>query len=230
MINNIKCIIDARNIDKIYKNGAEELKVLDDVTLKVWQGDFTAILGPSGSGKSTLMNILGCLDLPTSGQYNLDDLDVLTAGENQLATIRNQKIGFVFQKFNLLPRLNAVQNVMLPLLYRGVDEDEARETAREKLTVLGLDDRLNHRPNELSGGQQQRVAIARAIVGSPNLVLADEPTGNLDSKSSRDAINIFKELNRHGHTIVIITHDAEVAEQVDKVFYIRDGKINETGG
>ncbi|HBX23623.1 MAG TPA: ABC transporter ATP-binding protein [Desulfotomaculum sp.] len=223
-------MIDARNIDKIYKNGAEELKVLDDVTLKVWQGDFTAILGPSGSGKSTLMNILGCLDLPTSGQYNLDDLDVLTAGENQLATIRNQKIGFVFQKFNLLPRLNAVQNVMLPLLYRGVDEDEARETAREKLTVLGLDDRLNHRPNELSGGQQQRVAIARAIVGSPNLVLADEPTGNLDSKSSRDAINIFKELNRHGHTIVIITHDAEVAEQVDKVFYIRDGKINETGG
>ncbi len=226
MSDNGQCIVDARNIDKVYKNGTEELKVLDDVTLQVWRGDFTAILGPSGSGKSTLMNILGCLDLPTSGSYLLDGLDVLKAGDNQLAEIRNQKIGFIFQKFNLLPRLTAVQNVLLPLLYRGVEESEAREIAREKLALLGLEDRLAHRPNELSGGQQQRVAIARAIAGNPDLVLADEPTGNLDSKSSRDAIKIFKELNRHGHTIVVITHDAEVAEQAAGVFYIRDGRIN----
>jgi putative ABC transport system ATP-binding protein len=225
MIENAKCIIDAKNIVKIYQNGSEKLKVLDDVSIKVLKGNFTAILGPSGSGKSTLMNILGCLDLPTSGQYYLDGLDVLKAKDNQLAEIRNQKIGFVFQKFNLLPRLTAIQNVMLPLLYRGLNEEEAKESAKEKLNLLGLGERLNHRPNELSGGQQQRVAIARAIVGNPHLVLADEPTGNLDSKSSKDAMEIFKELNRQGNTIVIITHDIEVAEQVKKVVYIRDGRI-----
>lgn len=230
MTDSAKCIIDAKNIVKIYQNGAEELKVLDDITIKVFEGDFTAILGPSGSGKSTLMNILGCLDLPTSGQYHLDGLDVLSARDNQLAEIRNKKIGFVFQKFNLLPRLTAIQNVMLPLLYRGINEAEALEQANQKLNLLGLGERLTHRPNELSGGQQQRVAIARAIVGNPNLVLADEPTGNLDSKSSQDAIEIFKELNKQGNTIVIITHDVEVAEQVNKVFYIRDGKIYDDGG
>lgn len=221
------CIIDARNLVKIYQNGAEELKVLDDVSLQVFEGDFFAILGPSGSGKSTLMNILGCLDLPTTGQYYLDGLNVLAAEEDQLAEIRNQKIGFIFQKFNLLPRLTAVQNVMLPLLYRGINEEEAIELAKEKLSLLGLGDRLNHRPNELSGGQQQRVAIARAIVGTPQLLLADEPTGNLDSKSSGDAMEIFKELNQQGNTIVIITHDTEVAEQVKKLAYIRDGRIYE---
>lgn len=225
-----KCIIDAKNIVKIYQNGSEELKVLDDITLKVFEGDFTAILGPSGSGKSTLMNILGCLDSPTSGQYFLDGLDVLKASDSELSGIRNKKIGFVFQKFNLLPRLTALQNVMLPLLYRGIGEEEAVERAKQKLNLLGLGDRLTHRPNELSGGQQQRVAIARAIVGHPNLVLADEPTGNLDSKSSQDAIGIFKELNKQGNTIVIITHDVEVAEQVNKIFYIRDGKIFADGG
>jgi len=225
MIENAKCIIDARNIVKIYQNGSEKLKVLDDVSMQILEGDFIVILGPSGSGKSTLMNILGCLDLPTSGQYYLDGLDVLKAKDNQLAEIRNQKIGFVFQKFNLLPRLTAIQNVMLPLLYRGAKEEEAKESAKEKLKLLGLGERLNHRPNELSGGQQQRVAIARAIVGNPHLVLADEPTGNLDSKSSKDAMEIFKELNRQGNTIVIITHDIEVAEQVKKVIYIRDGRI-----
>jgi putative ABC transport system ATP-binding protein len=220
-----KCIIDARNIVKIYQNGAEELKVLDDVSVKVMKNDFIAILGPSGSGKSTLMNVLGCLDLPTSGQYFLDGIDILTAKEDQLAEIRNKKIGFVFQKFNLLPRLNAVQNVMLPLLYRGVEEEEAVRIAKEKLKMLGLGDRLNHRPNELSGGQQQRVAIARAIVGNPPLILADEPTGNLDSKSSMEAIKIFKELNQARNTIVLITHDTEIAEQMKRVVYIKDGRL-----
>ncbi|MDO7786659.1 ABC transporter ATP-binding protein [Desulforamulus aquiferis] len=221
------CVIDARNIVKIYENGAEELKVLDDVSLQVYQGDFFAILGPSGSGKSTLMNILGCLDLPSTGEYYLDGVDVLAAEENQLADIRNKKIGFIFQKFNLLPRLTAAQNVMLPLLYRGEDEAKAFQLAKEKLSLLGLSERINHRPNELSGGQQQRVAIARAIIGSPQLLLADEPTGNLDSKSSGDAMEIFRELNRQGNTIVIITHDTEVADQVKKIAYIRDGKIHE---
>ncbi|WP_459911420.1 ABC transporter ATP-binding protein [Desulfotomaculum defluvii] len=201
--------------------------VLDDVSIKVFDSDFMAVLGPSGSGKSTLMNILGCLDVPTSGQYYLDGLDVLTATDNELAEIRNKKIGFIFQKFNLLPRLTALQNVMLPLLYRGMEEAEAMELAREKLTILGLEARLGHRPNELSGGQQQRVAIARAIVGNPQLLLADEPTGNLDSKSSEDAMRIFRELNEQGNTIVIITHDVEVANQVKKLVYIRDGKLYE---
>ncbi|GAB6181824.1 ABC transporter ATP-binding protein [Desulfotomaculum defluvii] len=222
-----KCIIDAAHLVKIYQNGSEELMVLDDVSIKVFDSDFMAVLGPSGSGKSTLMNILGCLDVPTSGQYYLDGLDVLTATDNELAEIRNKKIGFIFQKFNLLPRLTALQNVMLPLLYRGMEEAEAMELAREKLTILGLEARLGHRPNELSGGQQQRVAIARAIVGNPQLLLADEPTGNLDSKSSEDAMRIFRELNEQGNTIVIITHDVEVANQVKKLVYIRDGKLYE---
>lgn len=227
MIHSSKWVIDANHIVKIYQNGSEELKVLDDVSLQVSEGEFMAILGPSGSGKSTLMNIIGCLDLPTSGEYSLDGLDVLKASGNELAEIRNKKIGFIFQKFNLLPRLTAMQNVMLPLLYRGVKEADAMKLAKEKLTILGLGARLHHRPNELSGGQQQRVAIARAIIGNPQLLLADEPTGNLDSKSSADAIEIFKELNQQGNTIVIITHDVEVAEQVEKIVYIRDGRIYE---
>lgn len=222
-----KTVIDAAYLTKIYQNGSEELKVLDDVSLKVHNGDFLAVLGPSGSGKSTLMNILGCLDTPTKGSYTLDGLDVLTASDNQLAEIRNIKIGFIFQKFNLLPRLTALQNVALPLLYRGVEEAQALSQAKEKLKILGLGERLGHRPNELSGGQQQRVAIARAIVGNPQLLLADEPTGNLDSKSSEDAMAIFQELNRQGNTIVLITHDTEVANQVKKIVYIRDGKIYE---
>ncbi len=227
MVEPKKCVIDASNLVKIYQNGSEELKVLDDVSIKVYDGDFMAVLGPSGSGKSTLMNILGCLDIPTTGEYYLDGLNVLTATENELAEIRNRKIGFIFQKFNLLPRLTALQNVMLPLLYRGMDEGEAEALARGKLTLLGLGERLGHRPNELSGGQQQRVAIARAIVGNPELLLADEPTGNLDSKSSEDAMRIFQELNEQGNTIVIITHDVEVADQVKKLVYIRDGKLYE---
>lgn len=223
-----KWIIDARNIVKVYQSGSEELKVLDNISLTVQENDFVAILGPSGSGKSTLLNILGCLDLPTSGQYFLDGIDVLKARDNQLAEIRNKKVGFVFQQFNLLPRLTVLQNVTLPLLYRGVNEDEAVASAKEKLKQLGLDHRLDHRPSQLSGGEQQRVAIARAIIGNPRLILADEPTGNLDSKSRENVMEIFQELNGQGNTIVMITHDPEVAEQAKKVLYIRDGKILES--
>ncbi|AFV12550.1 ABC-type antimicrobial peptide transport system, ATPase component [Thermacetogenium phaeum DSM 12270] len=223
-----KWIIDARNIVKVYQSGSEELKVLDNISLTVQENDFVAILGPSGSGKSTLLNILGCLDLPTSGQYFLDGIDVLKARDNQLAEIRNKKVGFVFQQFNLLPRLTVLQNVTLPLLYRGVNEDEAVASAKEKLKQLGLDHRLDHRPSQLSGGEQQRVAIARAIIGSPRLILADEPTGNLDSKSRENVMEIFQELDGQGNTIVMITHDPEVAERAKKVLYIRDGKILES--
>lgn len=220
-------LIETRNITKDYQNGTEQLRVLDDISFEVAKGDFLAILGPSGSGKSTLMNILGCLDLPSEGEYYLDGLDVLKAKDHELASIRNQKIGFVFQQFNLLPRFTALQNVMLPLLYRGISERETKQAARETLTLLGLEERLQHHPNELSGGQQQRVAIARAIITDPYLLLADEPTGNLDSKSSKEVIKIFHELNQQGHTVIIITHDLEVAEQAGKIIYIRDGKIYE---
>ena len=223
-------VIEIHNIVKTYQIGSVLVRALRSVSVDIMKNEYVAIMGPSGSGKSTLMNILGCLDLPTSGEFNLDGRDVLKAKDNELAEIRNQKIGFVFQKFNLLPRLSAIQNVMLPLLYRGVNEKEAREIAQEKLNRLGLGDRMKHRPNELSGGQQQRVAIARAIVGNPPLILADEPTGNLDSKSSKDAMEIFRELNSEGNTIVVITHDVEVAEEVKKIFYIRDGKIYSDGG
>jgi len=226
-MNDQKYLIDAKNLVKEYQTGSEILRVLDNVSITVMKNDFTAILGPSGSGKSTLMNVLGCLDLPTSGEYYLDGIDVIKAKENQLADMRNNKIGFVFQKFNLLPRLTALQNVMLPLLYRGVEEEEAVERAKEKLVLLGLENRLRHRPNELSGGQQQKVAIARAIVGDPPLLLADEPTGNLDSKSSLDVMNIFKELHKQGNAILVITHNTEVARQMKRVVYIREGKLFE---
>jgi putative ABC transport system ATP-binding protein len=223
-------IIDTRNLYKIYQNGSEELTVLNDVSLKVSQGEFLAVLGPSGSGKSTLMNILGCLDKPSSGEYYLDELNVLEAQDDELAEIRNHKIGFVFQQFNLLPRLSALQNVSLPLLYRGMSEKDSRKKAKEILSRLGLDDRLQHHPNELSGGQQQRVAIARAMITEPHLLLADEPTGNLDSKSSQEVMKLLHELHEQDHTIVVITHDQEVARKVGKVIYIRDGKVYENEG
>lgn len=227
MIQNTSCVIDSRHLVKIYQNGSEQLTVLDDVTIKVNQGDFLAILGPSGSGKSTLMNILGCLDKPSSGEYYLDGMNVLEAKDDELAEIRNYKIGFVFQQFNLLPRLSALQNVSLPLLYRGVSEKASRQKAFETLCSLGLEERLKHRPSELSGGQQQRVAVARAIVTAPPLLLADEPTGNLDSKSSQEVMRILHELHGLGHTILVITHDQEVANQIGQVIYIRDGKVYE---
>lgn len=222
-----QCVIAARHLYKIYQNGSEDLIVLNDVSLEVYQGEFLAVLGPSGSGKSTLMNILGCLDTPTSGEYHLDGLNILEALDDELAEIRNHKIGFVFQQFNLLPRLSALQNVSLPLLYRGAGEKESRQKAEEMLIRLGLEDRMTHHPHELSGGQQQRVAIARAMVTAPHLLLADEPTGNLDSKSSQEVMGILQELHDLGHTILVITHDQEIARQIGQVIFIRDGRIYE---
>ena len=223
----MKPIIDATDIVKIYQSGKEELRALDGVSLTVREGEFLSVLGPSGSGKSTLMHILGCLDLPTAGQYLLDGENVLVNQDEKLAEIRKHKIGFVFQKYNLMPRLTALQNVMLPLLYRGWSEEEAGEAARAKLGLVGLENRMHHKPNELSGGQQQRVAIARALIGNPPLLLADEPSGNLDSKSGNEVMGIFQELNEAGNTIVLITHDLEVAKLSKRVVQIRDGRLTE---
>jgi putative ABC transport system ATP-binding protein len=218
-------MIDIKEITKTYVMGEMELQVLKGITLKIDEGDFTSIIGPSGSGKSTLMNILGCLDLPTTGEYHLDGKEISTYGEDALARIRNEKIGFIFQKFNLLSKLNAYENVELPLVYRGVKLRERKERVEEVLESVGLFDRMDHRPTELSGGQQQRVAIARALVGNPSVLLGDEPTGNLDSKSGEEVMGIIEKLNAKGKTIILITHDSEVAEQTDKQIIIRDGLI-----
>ena len=218
-------MIDIKEITKTYVMGEMELQVLKGITLKIDEGDFTSIIGPSGSGKSTLMNILGCLDLPTTGEYHLDGKEISTYGEDALARIRNEKIGFIFQKFNLLSKLNAYENVELPLVYRGVKLRERKERVEEVLESVGLFDRMDHRPTELSGGQQQRVAIARALVGDPAVLLGDEPTGNLDSKSGEEVMGIIEKLNAKGKTIILITHDIEVAEQTDKQIIIRDGLI-----
>lgn len=222
---NHRQVINIKNISKVYKTGNDYLKVLDDVSLTVNQGEYLAILGPSGSGKSTLMNILGCLDKPTEGDYFLVGKDIIKANDNELADIRKEYIGFIFQKFNLLPKLTALGNVMLPLLYKGIPEDEAKNIAIERLTALGLEDRMDHKPNELSGGQQQRVAIARALGSNPPLLLADEPTGNLDTKSGIEVMKLFDSLHKMGHTIIVITHDPEIAQHVQRTIYIRDGRI-----
>lgn len=218
-------MIDIKKITKTYVMGEMELQVLKGISLKIEKGDFTSIIGPSGSGKSTLMNILGCLDLPTTGEYHLDGREISTYGEDALARIRNEKIGFIFQKFNLLSKLNAYENVELPLVYRGVKSRERKERVEQVLESVGLFDRMDHRPAELSGGQQQRVAIARALVGDPSVLLGDEPTGNLDSKSGEEVMGIIEKLNLKGKTIILITHDSEVAEQADKQITIRDGMI-----
>jgi putative ABC transport system ATP-binding protein len=212
-------------IYKSYKLGKEEIAILKDINLTVDSGEFLAIMGPSGSGKSTLMNILGCLDKPTSGVYQLDEADVLASRDGLLADIRNQQIGFVFQTFHLLPRLTALQNVELPLIYSKVKKKERRERALEALDKVGLSDRVSFLPTRLSGGQKQRVAIARALVNQPKFILADEPTGALDSKSSAQILSLFKELNDEGVTIIMITHDREVAEKADRLVYIRDGEL-----
>ncbi|WP_368505020.1 ABC transporter ATP-binding protein [Alkalihalophilus sp. As8PL] len=218
-------MIHLNKIYKSYKLGKEEIAILKDINLKVDSGEFLAIMGPSGSGKSTLMNILGCLDKPTSGVYQLDEADVLASRDGLLADIRNQQIGFVFQTFHLLPRLTALQNVELPLIYSKVKKKERRERALEALSKVGLSDRVSFLPTRLSGGQKQRVAIARALVNQPKFILADEPTGALDSKSSAQILSLFKELNDEGVTIIMITHDREVAEKADRVVYIRDGEL-----
>ena len=219
-------LIIMREITKIYKMGKQEFKVLDDVSIEVKKGEFVAILGPSGSGKSTLMNILGCIDIPTSGEYILDGKNIKAHSEDDLASIRNQKIGFIFQKFNLLTKYSAVHNTEIPLILRGVKRKEAHHKAEELLKIVGLGERLHHKPTELSGGQQQRVAIARALVGDPELLLADEPTGNLDSKSGQEIMDLFKRLHEEGNTIILITHDLNVANKAERIIHVQDGRIS----
>lgn len=218
-------ILDLIDVSKTYASGSLSVQALRGVTCAVDEGEYVAIMGPSGSGKSTLMHILGCLDVPTEGSYLLAGEDVGSMDESQLADVRNRRIGFVFQQFNLLPTLNAWRNVELPLTYAGVARDERRRRAVEALGHVGLADRLDHRPGELSGGQQQRVSVARALVTQPSLILADEPTGNLDSVSTADVLHLLAELHAQGRTIVLITHENEVAERAERVIHIRDGQL-----
>ena len=218
-------MIRLQNIARLYEMGAETVHALRDVTLQIERGEYVAIMGPSGSGKSTLMNIIGCLDTSTSGRYELNGIDVSDMDDNQLAEVRNREIGFVFQTFNLLPRSNALHNVELPLIYAGMDAGQRREQALSALGSVGLTDRVHHKPNELSGGQRQRVAIARALVNQPSILLADEPTGNLDSKTGVEIMALFNELSRRGNTIIVVTHEEEIARQAHRVVRIRDGLI-----
>ena len=218
-------IIKASHLTKIYKTSAIETTALSDISFEIKKGEFVAIMGPSGSGKSTLMHILGALDTPTSGDYILDGKNVGKLSDEELARIRNQKIGFVFQAFNLLPRTSALRNVMVPLIYAGVAKEEREKKARHYLEIVGLKDRVNHTSNQLSGGQQQRVAIARALSMNPSIILADEPTGNIATSQAEEIMSIFKELNKEGHTIVMITHEPDIAAFAKRVIHIRDGKI-----
>lgn len=218
-------LIKIENMYKIYNPGEDEVRALDGVDLEIQEGEFVAIIGHSGSGKSTLMNMLGCLDVPTSGQYYLNGRDISQLSDNELSDIRNQEIGFIFQGFNLIANLNAIDNVELPLIYRGIDRKTRREISSEALRMVGLERRMKHKPAEMSGGQQQRVAVARAIAARPPIILADEPTGNLDSRSTEEILGILKELHRNGRTVIIITHDPEIAEQARRVIQIKDGQI-----
>ena len=220
-------LIEIRDMCKIYNPGENEVRALDHVNLDVYEGELVAIIGHSGSGKSTLMNMLGCLDVPTSGQYFLHGMDVSCLTDNDLSEIRNREIGFIFQGFNLISNLTAVGNVELPLIYRGVGRAERERLAHESLCMVGLEKRMNHKPSEMSGGQQQRVAIARAIAARPPVILADEPTGNLDSSSTKEIMGILRKLHSEGRTVVIITHDDDIARQAKRIIRIMDGKIVE---
>jgi putative ABC transport system ATP-binding protein len=220
-------VVDARDLTKVYQMGEVKVHALRGLSVKIDRGEVVSIMGPSGSGKSTLMNMLGCLDRPTSGEYFLDGESVAELGDDQLADIRNRKVGFIFQTFNLLPRATATANVELPLRYSGVSSGRAQR-AREALEAVGLGDRVDHKPNELSGGQQQRVAIARALVNNPAIIMADEPTGNLDTKSGDEIMNLLLGLNKErGVTLIIVTHDPEIAKQTERVVHILDGRIDE---
>lgn len=218
-------MIKVSHLTKIYQTGEIEVKALVDVSFEVKKGEFVAIMGPSGSGKSTLMHLLGALDVPTSGDYFLAGEKIANLDEDELAELRNKKIGFVFQTYNLLARTTALKNVMMPMMYGGIAKEERLKRAKKYLGMVGLSDRLFHAPNQLSGGQQQRVAIARALTMNPSIILADEPTGNIATKQAKEIMEIFKDLNHHGHTILMITHEKEIAEYAQRIIYLRDGRI-----
>ncbi|MDD3532397.1 MAG: ABC transporter ATP-binding protein [Candidatus Shapirobacteria bacterium] len=220
-----KPVIEASNLSKVYRTDGLTVTALSDVSFTVNQGEFVSIMGPSGSGKSTLMHILGTLDLPTSGVYRLDKEDITKLSDDELAEVRNRKIGFVFQFYNLLPRTSALENVMLPMDYAGIPDQEQEKKAKELLGMVGLSERLNHAPNQLSGGEQQRIAIARALAMDPAIILADEPTGNVATDQSIEIMEIFDRLNKKGHTVVVITHENEVAECTKRIIYLRDGEV-----
>ncbi|MDP2302200.1 MAG: ABC transporter ATP-binding protein [Ignavibacteria bacterium] len=218
-------IINIEHISKVYKVGTEEVHALRDVTLRIDKNEYVAIMGPSGSGKSTLMNMLGCLDTPSSGIYQFNSINVSQMTDNDLAKIRNKEIGFVFQTFNLLPRSDALHNVELPLIYAGIPSSERKERAKKALEDVGLGDRIHHKPNELSGGQRQRVAVARALVTNPSIILADEPTGNLDSKTGEEIMGLFNEIYEAGNTIILVTHEEYIAEHAARIIRIKDGYV-----
>jgi putative ABC transport system ATP-binding protein len=223
--NNI--IISAENLWKIYQLGKQEVNALCEATFNISQNEFVAIMGPSGSGKSTLMNIIGCLDTPTKGKYSLRGKPVSTLSDNELAYIRNTEIGFVFQVFNLLPRATAFHNVEIPLIYKGAKKKEREEKTSRALEMVEMKDRMNHRPSELSGGERQRIAIARALVNEPSILLADEPTGNLDSKTGQEILSLFHKIHSQGNTIIIVTHDRDIADQAQRILFLKDGRIIE---
>lgn len=218
-------LIDIRKLNKTYIMGSEKVEALKDVTLHIDKNEYVALMGPSGSGKSTLMNLLGCLDTPTSGEYWLNGTEVSTMNDGELAEVRNRQIGFVFQTFNLLPRLSALENVALPLVYAGVSREDRLNKARRVLESVGLGDRVTHKPNELSGGQRQRVAVARALVNDPAIILADEPTGNLDSKTSYEIMSLFEQIHKAGNTIILVTHENDIAMHAHRIVRMRDGLI-----
>ncbi len=218
-------IIEIKGLTKWYTIGNETIKALNGVDLEIFQNEYVALMGPSGSGKSTLMNIIGCLDTPTEGSYHLNGPDVAQLSDNELAEIRNKEIGFVFQTFNLLPRYSALENVALPLVYAGISKEDRNFRSKEVLTQVGLGDRVQHKPNELSGGQRQRVAVARALVNRPSIILADEPTGNLDTKTSYEIMALFDEIHRNGNTIILVTHEEDIARHAHRIVRLRDGII-----